>query len=256
MRTLLGTGGVLIILACGAGAQETTLVDVRRELREVRKELDKLVHFCTWCEATGKLEGHPCRHCDGLGVMLEAEHKAIEHRLSLEETAVRRGRPRSDYAAFDIAHKQAEFRKQYDSQAFDVLERYVAYVKVWQEYRPLIEKDAELKQRCDRTLAGLDRLIDRYGRKLRIRSMKLFYEDDPSSKVGTFVLYGRRGTVKLDGREATLYALRTLKDYRVALKPPVRQVRRKGFVLAEIESKGSRRTDDGKEMQLIVLQAY
>ncbi len=245
------------ILACAglSVAQETTLVDARRDLAEVRKAIDKLVVFCEWCHGTGKLEDHACPHCDGLGTMLEAEFKAIQHRRELEETARRKGVPASQYARFDIAHRQEKFKQQFEPQALDVLPAYVAYLKVYHKYAKLIETNTRLKNKTGETIAGLDRLVERYGRRLRLKSLQQLYADDPTGKVGTFVFYGHPEKVTIDREPVEVYRLRTLKKYAILLKRTGARPR-KGFVLAEIVGKDTYKTDGGKELAGILLQAY
>lgn len=236
-------------------AQQTTLVDARRDLAAARKPLDKLVVFCEWCDGTGRLAGHACPHCDGLGTMLQAEYKAIQHRHELEDMARRKGLPTSQYARFDIAHRQKKYRQQLEPQALKLLPAYVEYLKVCREYDQLVQSNEQLKKKTAKTVAGLDHLVDRYGRRLRLKSLQMLYAKDPAGKVGTFVFYGKPERVRLDGDPVEVYHLRTLKEHVVLLDRKDARPR-KGFVLAEIVGKDTYKTDDGKELSGILLHAY
>lgn len=264
------------LIATQCLAQETTIVDVKRDLAQAREKLDQVVVFCDWCDGAGKLDGKKCSHCEGLGAMLIPESKHLAHKRSLEKQAVRKGRPKSDYAAFDIADRLTAFEKQYDEEAFKALAAYVDYLKVCRQYADLIKADEKVSADTRRVIDGMERIVARYGRRLRVASMKMLYEQhasekdstgdssgyssgyssgDSSPEVGTFVLYGKKGVVKIDGQEAELYRIRTLKDCAILVKT-AGAAKRKGFLLAEIIGKDTYTTDAGKEIKAILMQAY
>lgn len=261
------------LIAAQCLAQETTIVDVKRYLVEVREKLDEVVVFCDWCDGAGKLEDKKCAHCEGLGAMLIPESKRIEHKRGLEQQAARKSRPKSDFAEFDVADRLTAFEKQYDEEAFKALSAYVAYLKVCREHADLIKENEKVAADTQEVIHGMDRLVARYGKRLGLASIKMLYDEveenkedekdeeneedkeDPSEKVGTFVFYGRKGVVKIDGEEAQLYRIRTLKDHAILVKT-AGAAKRKGFLLAEIIGKDTYKTDAGKEIKAILMQAY
>ena len=249
------TLSALLALAAPCLSQETTINDAKRGLAKAKEAVDEGVAFCVWCNASGKLEGKKCEHCTGLGAMLKQERKYIEQKRELESTAVAKGRSASEFAEFDIAHRLDAYEKKYDEQAFEALAAYVGYLKVCREYADLIKEDEAVAAETKKMVDAMDLVADRYGLRLRLDSLKLLYEDDPAGKVGTFVLYGKKGVVKIDGQDADRYQLRTLKNHDVLIRTDGAK-QRKGYLLAEIVGKDTYTTDDGKEIKAILLQAY
>lgn len=238
-----------------AFAQEVTLIDAEKELDAARDELKKVVSMCQHCRGTGAIEEKTCPHCGGRGAMLRSEAKLVAHRMQLEQTAERKGVSKDKYADFDIADRLTKYEEKYESEAFELLKAYVSFVKVYRKHRDLISEDERLARQVEQTIKQLDKLIDRHGPSLVIRSLGMLYQDDPTGKVGAFKLYGKKGVVRIEGEDADRLEMRTLKNHAVLLiksqaKP------RNGFILAEIVGKDTYKTGDGKEIRGILLRAY
>lgn len=247
------------VIACAASgltfAQEVTLIDAEKELDAARDELKKVVSMCRHCKATGAIEEKTCPHCGGRGAMLKSEAKLVAHRMQLEQTAERKGVSKNKYADFDIASRLTKYEEKFEPEAFDLLKAYVGYVKTYRKHKDLINEDERLTRRTEQTIEQLDKLIDRHGPSLAIRSLGMLYKDDPAGKVGAFKLYGKQGVVRIEGEDADRLEMRTLKSHAILLiksqaKP------RNGFILAEIVGKDTYKTEAGKEIRGILLRAY
>lgn len=236
-------------------AQEVTLLDARNDLDRAKEELKKVVTMCRRCQGTGVLEQKPCPYCAGRGVMLEAEARLVTQRIHLEEVAEQKGVSKDKYAEFDIADRLPKYQKEIEPQAFEFFKAYVGYVNTYRKYQDLIDKDDSLRQAVEDIIAKLDKLIERHGPGLVVQSFAWLYEEDPVGKVGCFKLYGKTGVVRIDGQPYERFEMRTLKTHAVLVNTSQAKAR-KGFTFAEITGKGTYRTEDGKELQAILLRAY
>ncbi|MFQ5807166.1 MAG: hypothetical protein ACE5I3_12025 [Phycisphaerae bacterium] len=236
-------------------AQEFTLTDAKRELTAARAEVKKVVTFCPYCKTAGTIEGEVCIHCKGQGVILKSEQKLISHKAYLQNRAEQAGLPRDKYAEFDIAKRLEKFEQDIEPEAFKMLAAYVGYVKTYRKNRQLIKEDEKFARKAERVIEQLDALIERHGRRLRIPSMRLLYEDEPAGKVGAFNLYGKKGQLQIDGKDVEWLEMRTLKEYSILVVTGEAK-KRAGFIVAEIIGKQTYRTEGGKKIKGILMQAY
>ena len=233
---------VLLLLAPAAcQAQEITIRDTKKALSAAKEELEKVVVF------------RPPH--EGGGAFLMSEYKRLEHRQHLERKAEKAGVSKDEAARFDLANRLEKYGEQIEPEAFEMLVAYVGFVKVYREHEALIKENESVAQKAGKIIEELDVLIDRHGRALRIASLKLLYEDDPAGKVGAFNLPGVRNKVRIDGQEVELLKLRTLEKRSILIKSDGAK-QRNGFMVAEIVGKDTYKTDDGKEIPGILLQAY
>jgi hypothetical protein len=253
MRTVVPY--IVAYLAASCLAQEATLIDARRELGEARDELKKVVTMCRHCRGAGRVEQTACAACEGRGAMLKSEALLLAHREQLKGMAERKGAAREDYNQFDVADRLTKYDDKLEPEGLELLPAYVRYVKIQRKYKDVLGADERLLKQTQETVKNLDRLIDRHGERLVVRSMALLYEDDSAGKVGAFKLYGRKGKARIGGEDVELLQMRTLKEHTIILARG-ESTRRKGLVLAEIVGKGEYETEDGRKVMGILLQAY
>jgi len=238
-----------------AVGQGFSVRDAQHEIVEAKKELDKVVTFCEHCRATGRLKEKPCPHCEGQGALLKCRAEYLAHKRLLEDRAVRAGARPEQYAAFDVAKRLPALEEKVESEALSMLAAYVGYLKVYNRYEKLLAEDKDFARKARQIVTLLDKLVDSYAARLALPSLKLLHTDDPVGKVGVFRLLGPTRTVRLEGENLRCIRLRTLKDY-VLLVRKGRAPARPGYILAEIVGKQAYKTDDGEELQAILLQAY
>lgn len=236
-------------------ADEITLSYAKSEITAAKKELDEAVTFCAHCKATGSIEGTACTACDGQGAVLKSEAKLISHRVYLRSRAERAGVPPDRYAEFDIAQRLEKLEKDVEPEALKMLAAYVDFAKAYQKHKEVIKEDEEFAQKVEKAMERLDALVDRHGPRLSVPSMRMLYEDEPVGKVGAFKLYGKKEKLRIDGKNVERLEIRTLKEHSILIMEGEAK-KRKGFLLAEIIGKGTYHTDDGKEIQGILMQAY
>ena len=252
-RTFIFVAALVVSTACQA--QEVTLADARKEVKAAREKLEEVVTFCRHCRETGKLKGEECVACLGQPVTLKSEGKLNSHKHGLEARAERAGLEASHYAEFDVAARLSKLEEQLEPEAAEMLAAYVGYLKACQKYEALIAGNQRLTRVTERTIRQVGELVDRHGSRLVLRSLKMLYEDDPTGKVGAFNLYGKRGEVRVDGQDMEWLEMRTLKGWAIlVIKADVKP--RRGYVVAEIVSKGACETEDGNRMKAIVLRPW
>lgn len=236
-------------------AQEITLTDARKDIAEARETLEKVVNFCSRCDATGSIRGQECPACLGQPVTLKAEGKLNRHKRQLQERAEQAGVPSARYAEFDLAHRLPKYEEELEPQTIQMLEAYVGYLKACRKHAELVKTDESLQEDTTKTIEQLDELIDRHGSQVTLRSFKMLYEDDPVGKVGAFKLYGKTGEVRVNGQDAERYQMRTLKDWAIlVVKAEAR--RRRGYIVAEIVGKQTYKTEDGQSIKAIMLRPW
>lgn len=236
-------------------AQEIALRDAKKEITAAMEEVKKVASFCRQCKATGAVEGKTCPRCQGRRAMLKSEERLLTHRAQLELKAEKAGLPKDKYADFDMADRLTKYDQKIEPEALELFTAYVGFVKACDKHKDLVSQDERFARLIKQTTERLDRLIDRHGPRLVIRSMTMLYEDDPVGKVGAFRLYGKKGKVRIGGKDVEWLQMRTFKQHSILLiRSGAKQ--RSGFVLAEIIAKGTHQTDDGKEIQGILMQAY
>lgn len=249
--------GLIVWLAAAAlcQAQEVTFREAKNEIRAAREKVTEVVTFCSRCELTGKLDGKECPYCGGFGATLKSEGEMIRHRTHLKGRAVRAGAEPEEHAQFDVAKRLAAFEGKLEPETLELLPAYVGYVKAYEKHKAVVKEDEKLVQRIAREIELLDEIVDRYGARLRVQSLRLLYENDPVGKVGAFRFYGKTADVKIDGQPAERIELRTLKDRAILLlKTEAKQ--REGFVLGEIVGKDTYQTDDGKSIKAIMIRPW
>ena len=232
---------ILLLAPVLCRAQDTTIADAKKALSAAKEELEKVVVFRPEEE--------------GGGALLKSEYKALQHRQRLERKAEKKGVSKDKAVQFDMANRLEKYAQQIEPEAFEMLVAYVGFVKVYREHEALIKESESVASKAGKIIEELDTLIDRHGRALRMESLKLLYQVDPVGKVGAFDLYGVRQTVRIDGKEVELLKLRTLKEQSVLIMKNAAK-KRSGFTVAEIVGKDTYKTDDGKEISGILLQAY
>jgi hypothetical protein len=232
---------VLLLSSFHCWAQDTTLADAKKDLSAAKDKLEKAVVFR--------------EEAEGGGAFLKSEYQALEHRQHLERKAERKGLSKDEAAQFDIANRLEKYSEQTESEAFEMLAAYVGFVKVYREYEAVIKDNPAVADKVGKIIAELDTLIDRHGRALRIKSLKLLYEEDPVGKVGAFDLHGVKRTVRIDGKDVEVLKLRTLKERSVLIMRDAAK-QRDGFIVAEIVGKDTYTTEAGDEILGILLQAY
>jgi hypothetical protein len=233
---------VILLSAPAVGqAQELTIDHAKRDLTAAKEELEKVVVFRPTAE--------------GGGAFLKSEHLAREHRAHLEQKAEQKGVAKNQAAQFDLANRLERYEGQIEPEAFQMLVAYVGFVKVARQHETVIQENETVATKVEEIIEELDTLIGRHGRALRIESLKLLYRDDAVGKVGTFDLHGTRESVLIDGEAVELLKLRTLKERSVLIRKDGAK-QRSGFIVAEILGKDTYRTDDGREIPGILLQAY
>jgi hypothetical protein len=248
---------VVILLASPAltRAQDVALWEAKRDISNAKEQIEKVVVFCEACEASGKIEERPCPHCQGHGVLLKCEAERIKHRDHLERRAKRAGASADRYAEFDAGNRLAGYEKEIEPQALEMLVAYVGYVKMCRRHEEIVKEDGEFAGEIADTIKQLDGLIDRHARRLRLRSLRMLYEEDPVGKVGIFKLYGIRKPVRIDGQELEHLKLRTLKGCSILIRKSEAK-ERKGYLLAEIVGKDTYKTDDGQSITAIMLRPW
>jgi len=250
--------GLLVVLALGGSvcrAQDDALWEARKELTAAKENVEKVVTFCRHCKASGRLEEKECGWCDGLGVMLKCEEKMVEHRHELQLKAERLGGKREDYARYDLANWLEKLQRDIAPETLKLLPEYVAYLKTYRKYEETIRQDERFAADAALLKERLEALIERHGRRVTQTCMQWLYDEQPAGKVGAFNLYGKVKDVRIDGRQAGLFELRTLKGQPVLLLTD--QARQwPGFVVGEIVGPGTYRTDDGEEIRGVLIRAY
>jgi len=247
---------LLLLPAAGVClANNDALWDAKHDIVEAKKELNKIVTFCRECDASGKLDGKTCRFCDGLGLMLKAEEKVVEHRFDLKEKAERLGISKDRYAELDVAKRLDSFKKEIEPEAFKMLTAYVGYMKAYQKHEETLKQDEKFAKKAAKVVTDMDRLIDRHATKLKLDSLKLLREEDPAGKVGVFRFLKRGTKVRIDGKEYERLELRTLKDTAILINRTDAK-RHKGLIVAEIIGKDTYKTEAGQEIQGILMQAH
>jgi hypothetical protein len=231
----------VLLVSVPSRAQQITIEDAKKELSAAKEALEKVVVF-------------RAEH-EGGGAFLKSEYESIKHQQQLERRAEKKGVSKDEAARFDLANRLEMYREQIEPEAFETLVAYVGFVKVYREHEALIKENESVAQKAGKIIEELDVLIDRHGRALRIPSLKLLYENDPVGKVGAFNLPGASETVQIDGKPVELLTLRTLKEQAVLIRTDGAKPR-KGFIVAEIVGKKTYKTDDGREVAAILLQAY
>jgi hypothetical protein len=246
---------LLLAVASVGRADEITLNYAKKGLTAAMAEVRKVVTFCEDCQATGKIEDKSCAKCRGQGAILKAEEKLLDHKAYLETRAEQAGVARDRYTEFDIAHRLDKYEKEIQPEALKMLVAYVGFAKAYQKHKEAMKEDEEFAQKVEQAMERLDALVDRHGPRLGLPSLQMLYEDEPAGKVGAFKLYGRKEKLRIDGQDVERLEIRTLKEHSILIIQGAAK-KRKGFLLAEITGKGTYKTEDGKEIRGILLQAY
>ena len=253
MRTLL-TIGVLIGIAGNSLAQEFTLYDAKREMRQVRDEVKKHVVFPSDRNPLDITVAN-IKELGPENAVLKSELKLLEHRAGLEQRAARAGQGRAEWSTHDVAGRLKEIEGEVQPEFIEFLPAYVAFAKAYHKDREILEQDKPFLAKVEEAYQQLNGIMNRQGPDYLLKSATMLYQDDPTGKIGAFRFVGSKGTVKIDGREAKRFELRTLDDCGILLIEG-NAPKRNGFVLGEILGKQTYKTDDGTELKAILIEAH
>ena len=248
------TLGTLVGIAAGGLAQEFTLFDAKREMREVRDEIKKYVVFP---RDRNPLDVTVANIAE-LGpenAVLKSELKLLEHRAGLEQRAARAGQQRAAWATHDVADRLKTLKDEIQPEFIEFLPAYVAFAKAYHKSKPVLAQDKGFLEKVEEAFAQISEIVNRHGPDYRLKSGAMLYEADPAGKIGVFHFVGSKGMVEIDGKPAKRYELRTLDEFCILLIEG-NAPQRKGFILGEIRGKQTYKTDDGAELKAILIESH
>ena len=253
MKAVL-TIGILIGVTASSLAQEFTLYDAKREMRKVRDEVKKHVVFPSDRNPLDITVAN-IKELGPENAVLKSELMLLEHRAGLEHRAARAGQDRTQWSAYDVAGRLEDLEKKIQLEFVEFLPAYVAFAKAYQKDKKTLAEDKAFLDKVETAFKQLNAIVNRHGPDYCLKSTTLLYEDDPTGKIGTFHFVGSKGTVKIDGRAAQRFELRTVDEYCILLIKGDAP-KRNGFVLGEIVGKQVYKTDDGTELKAILIEAH